>query len=405
LEHEIRKSLESFGIRVRAAIDSELDGLEAGLTRAAEAAQQRARAEAESGAAEREASARAELQHRLTQQLEEARAEVEQRMGQQLEAARADAERRLSQHVEEARAAAFAEAQSTARAEAEKIAAREAETAAADAAAGRAAERDARLAAVERLLLSVRSIDAASSLRETLDALVDTAALETPRVAVLLIEGDSVRPFAYRGFNDIPPSGPIAAGGVVEACVQHGQPAFTGDAAGLKAPGFAALPESRAGFAAPLRVGSRTVAVLYADDAAGEPLDAPAAWPEALELLARHTSIHLENLTVTRAVASNSPSPFRHVPGAASRAEILSAQDDESARRYARLLVSEIKLYNEPAVRLGRERKDLRTRLHDEIERAHRVYLERIPDTIHGRDVYFERELLHTLAGGDASAL
>ena len=37
-------------------------------------------------------------------------------------------------------------------------------------------------------------------------------------------------------------------GGVIEACVRHGQPAFTGDAAGLKAPGFAGIADDRAGF-------------------------------------------------------------------------------------------------------------------------------------------------------------
>ncbi len=46
------------------------------------------------------------------------------------------------------------------------------------------------------------------------------------------------------------------------------------------------------------------------------------------------------------------------------------AEDDSSARRYARLLVSEIKLYNEAAVRTGREKRDLLNRLAPEIERA-----------------------------------
>jgi hypothetical protein len=77
----------------------------------------------------------------------------------------------------------------------------------------------------------------------------------------------------------------------------------------------------------------------------------------------------------------------------------------EAARKYARLLVSEIKLYNERAVRLGREQRDLRTRLREEIERAHRTYLDRVPETVASRDAYFETELLQTLAGGDPSTL
>ena len=77
----------------------------------------------------------------------------------------------------------------------------------------------------------------------------------------------------------------------------------------------------------------------------------------------------------------------------------------QGARRYARLLVSEIKLYNEAQVRMGRERRDLMTRLKPEIDRARRLYDERIAPSIHSRDVYFQQELVQTLAGGDQSLL
>jgi len=81
-------------------------------------------------------------------------------------------------------------------------------------------------------------------------------------------------------------------------------------------------------------------------------------------------------------------------------------QDDvHGARRYARLLVSEIKLYNESAVRTGRERRDLLERLKPEIERARRLYDERVAPSIHSRDVYFQQELVQTLADGDQSLL
>ncbi|HUF23876.1 MAG TPA: GAF domain-containing protein [Vicinamibacterales bacterium] len=327
---------------------------------AAEAGQQQARKDADSAIAAREAELRA------------------------------DAESRLSQRVEEVRAEAHAQAL----AEAQSVVGRDQ----ADAATARASERDARLAAVERLLASVRRIDAAATLRETLEVLVQSASLETPRVAVLLIEGDTVRAFSHRGFTDVPDAGPIAPGGVVEACVHDGQPAFTGDAAGLKAPGFAGLADDRAGFAAPLRVGTRTVAVLYADDASEGERDAPAAWPEALELLARHASIHLENLTAVRLNSSSSSSQFGPADGDGEVSE-------DAARRYARLLLSEIKLYHEGDVRLGREHRDLRRRLGSEIDRAAHAYRERIPETLAGRDQYFESELVNTLADGDVSIL
>jgi hypothetical protein len=78
-------------------------------------------------------------------------------------------------------------------------------------------------------------------------------------------------------------------------------------------------------------------------------------------------------------------------------------EDVQSARRYAKLLVSEIKLYNEGAVRVGRERRDLRSRLGDEIDRARRLYDQRVPQSLHGRDAYFQQELVQTLAEGDQS--
>ena len=82
-----------------------------------------------------------------------------------------------------------------------------------------------------------------------------------------------------------------------------------------------------------------------------------------------------------------------------------AAGDDEaqSARRYAKLLVSEIKLYNEGAVRVGRERRDLASRLRDEISRARHLYDERIGSSLADRDRYFQQELVQTLADGDQS--
>ena len=78
---------------------------------------------------------------------------------------------------------------------------------------------------------------------------------------------------------------------------------------------------------------------------------------------------------------------------------------EESARRYARLLVSEIKLYNEAAVHIGRQQRDLRQRLRGEIDRAQRLYEERVPSAVGARDQYFHQELVQTLADGDASLL
>jgi hypothetical protein len=91
--------------------------------------------------------------------------------------------------------------------------------------------------------------------------------------------------------------------------------------------------------------------------------------------------------------------------GAGNNRPAASEEDDGSARRYARLLVSEIKLYNEAAVRTGRERRDLLERLRPEIDRARRLYEARVPLSIGHRATLFQQELVQTLAEGDPNLL
>ncbi len=76
-----------------------------------------------------------------------------------------------------------------------------------------------------------------------------------------------------------------------------------------------------------------------------------------------------------------------------------------SARRYARLLVSEIKLYHEAAVADGRRDRNLATRLGGEIARARALYEERVPPQVRQRADYFHDELVRLLADGDATLL
>jgi hypothetical protein len=75
------------------------------------------------------------------------------------------------------------------------------------------------------------------------------------------------------------------------------------------------------------------------------------------------------------------------------------------ARRFARLLVSEIKLYNEQKVTDGRSEGNLYDRLRDEIDRSRQMYDKRVHPSVSPRFDYFHQELVNTLAGGDASKL
>jgi len=82
-----------------------------------------------------------------------------------------------------------------------------------------------------------------------------------------------------------------------------------------------------------------------------------------------------------------------------------SNKKHDEARRFARLLVSEIKLYNEGKVEQGRKNKDLYERLKEDIDRSRQMYDERIPDDVRKATNYFYDELVRILADGDAGAL
>jgi hypothetical protein len=77
----------------------------------------------------------------------------------------------------------------------------------------------------------------------------------------------------------------------------------------------------------------------------------------------------------------------------------------EEARRLARLLVSEIQLYNQEAVEEGRRNRDVYDRLKDDIDRSRQLYEERVDPEVRERTDYFYQELVRQLGAGDAKAL
>jgi predicted ArsR family transcriptional regulator len=77
----------------------------------------------------------------------------------------------------------------------------------------------------------------------------------------------------------------------------------------------------------------------------------------------------------------------------------------EDARRFARLLVNEIKLYNERKVGEGRAAGNLYELLRDDIERSRQAYTERIPESVRATTDFFNEELVRILAEGRPEAL
>lgn len=107
--------------------------------------------------------------------------------------------------------------------------------------------------------------------------------------------------------------------------------------------------------------------------------------------------------------APTPPPPPTPAPGPVSPVNAADPSAEErahmDARRFARLLVSEIKLYNEAKVAEGRRSNDLYERLKDDIDRSRQMYEKRVSPSVAAKFDYFYDELVHTLGEGDAAKL
>jgi hypothetical protein len=81
------------------------------------------------------------------------------------------------------------------------------------------------------------------------------------------------------------------------------------------------------------------------------------------------------------------------------------ADTHRKAQRFARLLVDEIKLYNQVKVAEGRRNKDLYDRLKDDIDKSRSTYEKRYGATAAASGGYFQQELLRSLAEDDVSVM
>ena len=94
----------------------------------------------------------------------------------------------------------------------------------------------------------------------------------------------------------------------------------------------------------PVTVGGEVAALLYADDGGVAERTAPASWPETLELLSRHAARCLEAQTAIRAARLGVKAPLAAPAGGR---HVADSQGEDTARRYARLVVSDIRLSHE----------------------------------------------------------
>jgi hypothetical protein len=86
----------------------------------------------------------------------------------------------------------------------------------------------------------------------------------------------------------------------------------------------------------------------------------------------------------------------------------MSPEEEEvhkKARRFAKLLVDEIKLYNQAKLVEGRAHRDIYTRLKDDIDKSRATYDRRYGATSAASGNYFTRELIRILTNDDPSLL
>jgi len=107
-------------------------------------------------------------------------------------------------------------------------------------------------------------------------------------------------------------------------------------------------------------------------------------------------------------VVEESPAPAQPATPTAFDISQLNEADQKvhkDAKRFAKLLVSEIELYNKAKVADGRKNHDLYKRLKSDIDRSKVTFEKRFGKALSKQVDYFHEELVKTLAANDSAAL
>jgi hypothetical protein len=170
-----------------------------------------------------------------------------------------------------------------------------------DLADARAHARSTVAAVSTSMLEGVKAIDDAQSLTEVLDGFLDHAARNTPRVAMLLLTDEKLRGWKWQGFLGPATTVEFAVTDthLVSRAAREGTIQTSSNVAGSDAV-LTPANDGRTSVAIPVIIDGRVVAVLYGDDDGEEPAGLPGAWPQLLEVLARHASRVLEAMTARR---------------------------------------------------------------------------------------------------------
>jgi hypothetical protein len=321
-----------------------------------------------------------------------------------------------------------------------------------------AASQEAGHGGTGNLLQSVASVHAGTTQKEILRALLESGSGYCARVALFVVKAGAAMGWQSRGFADDNSikdfSLDMSAGPVGHAYqARAATPANIAEMGRRFVEQFGA-PANEQLMVLPLVLKDKVAALVYADGGASGVLDAA-----SLELLVMATGAWLE-VTSLRKQASKEVSEVERVPtaapvqtvssfsdpfaghapkhvaaSAAAEAEPavevvevaaghaaaaaapatatdpfagLSSEDAEThrkAQRFARLLVDEIKLYNQAKVSEGRRHKDLYDRLKADIEKSRSTYQKRYGSTPAASGNYFQKEVVRSLAEDDLAVL
>jgi hypothetical protein len=307
------------------------------------------------------------------------------------------------------------------------------------------------------LVQAVSNIHAGSTQKEILRALLDAGSGYCSRIALFVVKAGTASGWQSRGFGEEERAKDFALdlNAVPVANAYQNRVATPGNIAEMDARFVEHFgsPAHEQVLILPLALKDKVAALVYADGGDRGKLDS-----NALELLVIATSSWLEVASLRKQSAAKEDSvtpsrvdsaptqtvssfsdPFaahapKHVPASrepepapevvevvsahASAAAAPAAATDpwaglspedadvhRKAQRFARLLVDEIKLYNQAKVAEGRRHKDLYDRLKEDIDKSRGTFQKRYGNTPAASGDYLSHELLRSLAEDDISIM
>lgn len=273
---------------------------------------------------------------------------------------------------------------------------------------------------------------------EIFRALLEGTVVGAPRAAVFLMRDGRWKGWSSIGYSTTAAqsqrltTAPVDSGWLASLAAEE-DVRWRSLAAGENVPDFG-QPHAAEAVGLPVRVGGKAVAILIAERRASEEPWSPAA----LAILCQAARMRLELDLAWRRLKTHAPSPAVQAspaaistPSTPMTSEVLgtmtaaapsSASDiapwsgvaagtaevdprREEARRFARLVATDIRLYNEEAVVVGRRERDLARRLAEQFQRGREAFSHRFPDLGPDGLKLLDDAYVQVLAGGDSSLI